>query len=284
MNVSIIYVNYHTRKLIEDSISSIVKYCKCDDFEIIIVDNHTDEGLGDYLCRIFPELTIIYLYLDKNIGFGRANNEGLKIAKGRNVLFLNPDTLLMNDAIIRLISYLDEHENVGAVGGNLFDENGKPAESYRVWVPSISYAINVLFGYLPLKIKYGRNTHFNHSEKPLDVPYVCGADLMIRKSVLDIIGGFDPDFFMYFEETDLCLRIRKLGYKIKCIPDAHIMHLEGRSFGEQDKEKVARRETLYNESKRLFIEKNYSSAYIRLLNILQLLAKPIEKIKNKLMK
>ena len=172
-----------------------------------------------------------YIYLDDNIGFGRANNEGLKKAKGRNILFLNSDTLLINNAIKILLDYLDNNYRVGAVGGNLYSNQGAPLHSYRRLSP-IAFELNTMLANIPSKIFFGRNEEHNHSERPIIVNTIVGSDLMVKKMILEKLSSFDPRFFMYCEETDLCHRIRKLGYKIVSVPNSKIVHLEGASFSE----------------------------------------------------
>ena len=232
MDVSIIYVNYHTSGLIADSLRSVIALTRGVEYEVIIVDNHSESDLPDRFNRLFPELHIRYVMLQDNIGFGRANNEGFKLAQGRNLFCLNPDTVLLNNALRILSGYLDDNPGTGIVGGNLLDADMKPALSFRRILPGIRWEMNELLHMHPEKLAFGRDSRFNHTDRPSEVGYISGADLMIRADLASSVGGFNPEFFMYFEETDLCLRVRKAGYSIVNVPQASIQHIEGGSYVE----------------------------------------------------
>jgi len=166
----------------------------------------------------------------ENLGFGRANNLGAKYASGKYLFLLNSDTILMNNVVKILSGYLNEHQDVGVCGGNLFNDKQEPNASYTLVFPSFRSMINDVFAGFPLKLFYGKNGFFNHTGKPMNVAYIIGADMMIRKDVFDKQNGFDTDFFMYFEEAELQWRISKAGYKRICVPDACIIHLDGKSW------------------------------------------------------
>lgn len=224
MDVSVIIINYNTRQMTAECIDSVFEKTKGVEFEIILVDNASTDGSKEFFEQ---DKRITYIYNNENLGFGRANNVGIKVAKGRNILFLNSDTLLINNAIKILSDYLDENPRVGACGGNLYTKNLKPNHSYRRIAPSITDEINTFFAKIPTKIIYGKNEEYNHTNCPISVKYITGADLMIRIDVIRKVGTFDPRFFMYYEETELCYRIRKNGYKIMSVPNARIIHLQG---------------------------------------------------------
>lgn len=116
MDVSIIYVNYRTSGLIADSLRSVRALTQGVSYEVIVVDNNTEKSLPAEFGGLFPDIDIKYVMLDENVGFGRANNEGFKIAEGRNLFCLNPDTILLNNAIKILSDYLDAHPDTGIVG------------------------------------------------------------------------------------------------------------------------------------------------------------------------
>lgn len=256
MDVSIVIVNYKTTDLIINCINSIRKHTKEISYEIIIVDNNSEDDCYNTLKRLFPQDNIIFIQLDENKGFGMANNEGFKVAKGRNVFCLNPDTLLLNNAIKILSSYLDEHHNVGACGGNLYDEDLQPTHSFYRFLPSFFWELNVLSFERLERLLYGNNRKFNNTNKPLSVGYITGADLMIKKEVLEQTGGYSPDFFMYYEETDLCCRIRRKGYKIMSIPYAEIQHLEGKSFGSGNNNINEKRIEMSERSRLIYYRRN----------------------------
>ena len=233
IDVSIIIINYNTSKLINNCISSIIEYTKGISYEIIIVDNNTENLSQTINKQNFPRLK--FLQLPENMGFGKANNEGAKLATVKYLFLLNPDTMLMNNAIVILYEYLECNPQCGACGGNLFDENLKPVHSFRRIFPSIFWELNELTKYRLEKALYGENSQFNHKDQPMKVAYITGADLMIRKSLFAHCEGFSKDFFMYYEETDLCKRITNNGYSIISVPKAKIKHLEGKSYNGEDK-------------------------------------------------
>jgi GT2 family glycosyltransferase len=227
--VSIIIVNYNTHDLLRNCIDSIFDKSSFLDFEIIVVDNASKYNCSEMLQQRYNS-RVVYIQLPENIGFGRANNIGLERSNGKYVLFMNPDTELINNAIEMMTVILEKDHRIGIVGGNLFDDRMKPAYSYRRFFPSLFWEINSLLSNLPERIWYGNNSVFNNAGKPIDVAYITGACLMMSKELVLKIGMFDPNFFLFFEETDLAYRAKKSGYRIVCIPDAHIMHLEGGSF------------------------------------------------------
>ncbi len=232
MDVSIIIVNYNSSGLIIECLKTIYSKTKDIDFEIIIVDNNSEKDIQSKIEKYnLNTLNIKYVLLNENIGFGRANNEGYNISTGRNILCLNPDTLLLNNAVKILSDFLDSNDTVGACGGNLYDCDGKSTISFRRILPGLLWEINALCLCLFEHLIWRENRYFNNSNKPINVGYVVGADLMVKRSVIEEIGFFSPDFFMYYEETDLCFRINKVGYKIQAIPDSKIIHLEGKTFG-----------------------------------------------------
>lgn len=242
MDISIIIVNYNTERLISNCINSIYEKTKDVTFEVIVIDNASknDTSILKYDKRI------IYIESKRNLGFGGANNLGAKFAKGKYLFFLNPDTLLINNAIHILYNYLENNQDVGICGGNLYDINKNPTHSYRIIPPGVLSEIYTLT--LGFPFKYFIHENFNPTLKPIRVTYITGADLLIRATLFNKIGGFNQQFFMYFEETFLCREISKLKYKIYNIPQAKIIHYEGKSF-----EWKQQREKMYLESRKKYI-------------------------------
>jgi len=229
MDVSIIIVNYNTFALTKAAIESVFEKTEGITYEVILVDNNSPDESGKQLQGYFSS-KIVYIQSPENVGFGRANNLGIEKVKGRNIFLLNPDTLLLNNAVKILSDFLNNNPNVGVCGGNLYDILIQPAQSFVRYLPSLYWELDVLLHGLLSKIRYSKNVYFNHIGSPLNVGYIIGADMMIRKAVFDEVGVFDPDFFMYYEETELSYRIKQKGYQIKSVPDAKIIHLEGQSL------------------------------------------------------
>lgn len=251
MDVSIIIVNYFTSELINKCISSIFDKVIGIEYEIIIVDNNTEEL--SRVIRAADDSRVKLLQLPDNVGFGLANNAGAEIARGRYLFFLNPDTTLMNNAVKILYEFAETHQNIGACGGNLYDENLNPTHSFRLSRPGIRQELNDLFCGFPDRIKYGCSLVFNYSGKPLKVGYITGADFMISKNKFQKISGFSMAYFMYYEETDLCERLSRLNLSIFSVPNAHIQHMEGKSFNcSQNIGRISMIET----SRRIYMSRN----------------------------
>ena len=259
MDVSIIIVNYNTEKLILDCLDSIYEKTERLDFEVIVVDN--DSPNKSEILK--SDNRIKYIQSEKNLGFGKANNLGAEYAQGEYLFCLNPDTLLINNAIKILYDYISKKREVGICGGNLFYIDGSPMHSYRDVSPGIFNEILIL-----TKNFCGlyKNNEFNTSQKIVEVSYVTGADLMISKELFNKIGGFDKDFFMYFEETYLCYQVKKRGYKIVNIPEAKIIHLESQCFSFR-KEK----ENLYYQGRSIYLKKRFNIIYYVICNIIHCL-------------
>lgn len=255
-DVSVIIVNFNTRELTSSCLDSVFEKTHGVSFEVIVVDNASTDGSRDVFEK---DNRITYIYNETNLGFGRANNVGLCLASGRNILFLNSDTLLRNDAVSILCRYLDSHAGTGVVGGNLFDAGGQPVHSFHRYRPSLYGELNEALLGLPNRLLFGKNAEFNHSGEPLRVKHITGADLMIRKAVLEEIGGgFDPDFFMYHEDTELCWRVAKAGYLLESVPEAEITHLVGSSSKRTPSRNKVR---MFLNSRKLYFRKCTSIAH-----------------------
>lgn len=278
MDVSIIIVNYNTKDLTLQCINSVYVKTQGISFEVILVDNASTDGSKEYFQE---DNRITYIYSDENLGFGRANNLGLSVASGRNILFLNPDTILVNNAVRLLSTFLDNNSNVGACGGNLYDADMKPALSFKRIYPGIAGEINNLFFHFPEKLFFGKSWYHNFSSNTIPVAYISGADLMIKKFILEKVGSFSPDFFMYYEETDLCFRIHKTGYRLVSLPCVKIQHLEGKSF----QSPINIRRLQFSEAgRKVFYERNYSTTYQYLANYIYIFTLYFHQVVYKLLK
>lgn len=225
MDVSVIIINYNTLNLTKNTIKSVLEKTKDVSIEIILVDNNSADGSREYFDNIEE---IKFIKNVENIGFGNANNIGLKESKGKYVFFLNSDTILINNAIKILFEFMENNLEAGVCGGNLYYEDLSPGHSFEENIFGLKDEFKNFYKFLYKKI-YKKRLDFNYSLKYKEVGYVTGADMFVRKEVLDKLGGFDSDFFMYYEETELTNRIKKLGYRIYSVPQAKIIHLEGKS-------------------------------------------------------
>lgn len=268
IEVSIIIVNYNTKQLTLDCLKSIYEYTANVEFEVILIDNASVDDSVEEIRNIFPFVKVIES--NKNLGFGKANNLGAEHALGEMLLFLNSDTILINNSVKILYDFLIQNPDAGVCGGNLVDININPATSFSVSKPSVCSDIDYFFFNIFSKLIY-KNIYYNYSSKPMKIyGSISGADYMVRKEVFDDVGGFDKDFFMYYEETELSYRIIKKGYNIYNVPSVKIIHLEGAS--EVVKEKSLDRTLI---SKKIYYQKTsslflyYLSNFIFFLTIIQ---------------
>lgn len=254
MDVSIIIVNYNTETLILNCLDSIYEKTKGLTFEVFVIDNNSPNK-PDILKN---DKRIIFIQSDENLGFGKANNLGAKDAKGKYLFCLNPDTILINNAIKELYDFINTHSECGVCGSNLFHKDMTPGHSYDTLEPGIwqEFIQSRSFTYKKF------NEDFNRTNYPKEVPHVVGASLMISKKLFDEIGGFNKDFFMYLEETYLCYEVRKRGYKIYNIPTSKIIHLEGQSFTLKKKY-----EDIFAIGRKTYLIKRYGKLYFFISNL-----------------
>lgn len=247
--VSIIIVNYNTKELTFECIKSIYQQTKDVEFQIILVDNASSDGSADYLRKSFPLIDIIES--SSNLGFGRANNLGNKIAKGDFLFLLNSDTKLIENSILKLHKFFIENQtvlNLGVVGCKLIDSNFQlnycggdfptikktvinkilgslfriPALFSKKYFPLVFYRIKEI---VVKKPPY----RFNENVPYFEVDQVIGANLFMRRSLFNKFEGFSNDFFMYAEETDLQKRIANAGFSRIIYTETKLIHYEGGS-------------------------------------------------------
>ena len=233
MDVSVIMINYNTYNLTVNAVNSILKYTADIRYEIILIDNASPDGSGEKLKEYFKD-KIIYVQSGGNLGTSKAFNLGLTKAKGKYILWLNTDVLVQDNFIKTLYGYMEKNADCGICGGNLRNANNEPIHSFAE-LPSLK-TVKRNMGICCLirnkLFKSGIKKQYNFSSAPINVGYITGADMMIRSAVIDEIGGFDEDIFMYGEESEFTFRMKRLTkYKAVSVPDAIMQHLEGGSFG-----------------------------------------------------
>lgn len=259
--LSIIYVNYNTADQVMTSVESVRRHTKDIDYEIIVADNNSMDDKD--LQKLINDEAIKVVKLDDNYGFGKANNAGVKESSGKYVFLLNPDTICHDNSIEKLLDCLKADQTIGVIGPNLINAETKPTHSFRRAGDGIITELNfALFG-IPYKILYGSDFEYNHSNKQLEVAYSCGAAMMMKKETFDKVGGFDETFFMYYEDQDLCNRIKKTGLKIVNEPSAIIQHLEGTSISLNSK-----REKFIIQSRKNYFLKTMPLWHFKVANIL----------------
>jgi len=215
MNLSIIIVNYKTPELTLRCIKSIFDTVESIDFEIIVVDNNSQDNSKEIIKNNFSE--IIWINNFKNEGFGRANNIGIKRAKGCYILLLNSDIIVLQNTIEKSFHYITQNKKNGVLGCQLINEDGSIQKSTYFYIAEYKGLLekNLFYSYLI------KNKH--------SVRGIMGAFMLIPKRVLQEVGLFDPDFFMYSEEMELCYRIAAKGYRIIYFDKEKVIHIHGAS-------------------------------------------------------
>ena len=216
-----------------ECIDSIFEKTKGVDFEVILVDNASVDGSKDFFER---DSRIKYIYSEKNLGFGKANNLGYGVATGKYIFLLNSDTLLVNNALLEMFNYMEnESASVGCVGCVLQNKEGATIHSYNKKFPNLWWIFQEILTYAIPKFSliynpYKKRDLDTDCERfPLVVDQITGADMFIRRETIERCGLFDPDFFMYYEETEMQFRFRGNGYKSVVIDSPKIIHLVGAS-------------------------------------------------------
>ena len=230
VELSVIVVNWNTRELLRACLASVKRHTTGLEYELIVVDNGSADGSPEMVRTEFPEA--VRIENPDNRGFAAANNQGIRAANGRAVLLLNSDAELTENSLLKLHRYLFSRDEIGAVGGRLTYAGGAPQWSYG-FEPSLGRMLWITVSGL-LGIRWGRKPGAvvpENVDQPIPVEYVVGADLMVKKSVFDRAGLLDESFFAYFEETDLCRRIRAAGSEVWFTPETSIVHRIGSSFG-----------------------------------------------------
>ena len=256
MDVSICIVNWNAKDLIKKCIKSI--YSKTDGvtFEIIVVDNGSSDGSVEMLKKYFPDCILIE---NENVGFAKANNRASKIAKGKYVLYLNPDTELITNAIYGMWRFLENHNGFGAAGVKLKGIDGKIQYPCARDLPTLYSEMCYLFSlnYIFRKNKYFTSCDLDYWDHENSRPIEClsGACIMIRKDLNKSLGGFDEKFFMFSEDTDLCFRIKQKGFSIYYLASEEIWHFDGGSIKETKTNYFS--EILQKHSRFLYIKKQF---------------------------
>jgi GT2 family glycosyltransferase len=229
MKLSIIIVNYKTPQLVLDCLASVFEY-GVENIEIILVDNDSNDGIEKLLSVRYPQVIIIQI--NYNAGFARANNAGIKIAKGENILLLNSDTINIDDAINKCDNLLRKSDFLAA-GVQLLNKNLSPQISgnfamkgglnYLLPLPYVGKGLKFIADILKVK-----RPSIAETKATVEVDWINGAFLMVKKSAIDKAGLLDEDFFLYAEEAEWCSRIKKRG-KLCIFGELNVLHLQGES-------------------------------------------------------
>lgn len=231
MDVSVIIVNYNVKDFLVQCLTSLQIALEGIDAEIIIIDNDSEDGSREYIPKKFPYLR--YHWLDRNIGFGAANNIGIEEARGKYVLLLNPDTIIEKDTIRSMMAFMDREPNCGISGCRVLNADGTFQLACRRGLPTPwasfckLFGLQALFPSSPLFARY--NMTYKSEHETYDVDALIGAFMFCRNEALKEASGFDNEFFMYGEDVDLCHRVQKNGWTIRYYHEPTIIHFKGES-------------------------------------------------------
>jgi GT2 family glycosyltransferase len=261
MDVSIVMVSFNTRRLLDDCIASIERETRCN-HEIIIVDNASTDGSTQMVREKYDNVKLIENA--DNVGFAKANNQGFSVARGKYFFMLNPDTVVLDRAIDKLVDFMDPNEAIGICTPRKIGREGELQRNCdhfpNFWDILWSYTnFNNLFPGIKM-FQRSLMRYWNYSEIR-DVDRVMGCSLLIRSNLFRQLDGMDEKYFMYFEETDLCYRLKSIGRRIVYFPYAVIMHYHGESAKNATDKTNLIDVTIpdyYYKSKYYFFKKNYS--------------------------
>lgn len=258
MQLSVIIVNYNVKYFLEQCLYSVLKASLGFETEIIVVDNNSGDGSREFLEPMFPGINFIWNPV--NVGFAKANNQAISVAKGEFVLFLNPDTLLPEDCIEKCIQFFKGNDLAGALGIRMIDGTGSFLKESKRAFPSPLTSLYKLTGFTRLfpRSKTFARYHLGHlsENENHEVDVLAGAFMMVPGKVLDQVGNFDDRFFMYGEDVDLSFRIQKAGYRNYYFAESTIIHFKGESTKRGSLNYVR----LFYRAMSLFVKKHYSGS------------------------
>lgn len=231
MRLSIIIVNFNVKHFVEQCLHSVEKAIASIEAEVFVVDNSSVDGSCAMIREKFPWVQLVEN--KKNVGFAKANNQAIKLAKGEYILLLNPDTVVEEDSFEKLLAYADENPDAGGVGVKMIDGKGNFLPESKRAFPSPMVSFYKTFGFsrlFPHSKRFARY-HLGHLDKDKnhEIEVLAGAFMLLRKSVIDQVGMLDENFFMYGEDIDLSYRITLAGYKNLYFADTTIIHYKGES-------------------------------------------------------
>lgn len=232
MDVSIIIVNWKSAAFVRKCIRSIEENTRKLDVEILVLDSGSFDGCGEMLAQEFPYVG--FIQSDKNLGFARGNNMAAAQATGRFLVFLNPDTELRGPAINKLHEAAVSLREAGALGAHLLNSDGTLQTSCLQSFPTIANQVldaDLLRKWFPLSRLWGTAPLYARAPAPAEVEGISGACLMTPRALFEKVGGFNEEYFMYYEDMDYCLKVRKAGWKNYYVPAAVVVHHGGQSSG-----------------------------------------------------
>ena len=224
-SLSIIIVNWKSKDFVRGCLATLFEDPDAAAYEVLVVDNASFDGVAEMLAADFPR--VIFIQCEANLGFAGANNLALKRSHGRYILFLNPDTEIQGAAVQTLVAALESEPTAGMVGARLLNSDLTLQTTCVAAIPSIPNQLldsALLRQAFPNWRMWGMRALWNSASSRAQVAAISGACMLCRRHVVEGLGGFSTDYFMYVEDMDLCLRITRAGWKIYYVPEATIVH------------------------------------------------------------
>nr|NQU92288.1 glycosyltransferase [Bacteroidota bacterium] len=266
MKLSVIIVNYNVKHFLEQCLHSVFKASENIDCEVFVVDNKSVDGSVEMVQEKFPQVKLIAN--KDNAGFSKANNQAIKIAGGEYVLLLNPDTVVEDDTFKKVISFMDSTPDAGGLGVKMVDGNGVFLPESKRGLPKPAVAFYKIFGLaklFPGSKTFGQyHLSYLSRDEINEVDVLSGAFMLLRKSVLDLVGLLDESYFMYGEDIDLSYRITRGGFKNYYFPEARIIHYKGESTKRSSINYVM----VFYDAMVIFAKKHFSRKNARIFSIL----------------
>ncbi len=226
MDLSVVIVNYNVQYFLEQCILSVQAASQNLKIEIIVVDNNSSDDSCKILIEKFPE--IILIQNKENVGFSKANNQGVEIAKGDYVLILNPDTVVAEDTFVQILAFAKSKPNLGVLGVKLIDGSGNFLPESKRGIPTPLVAFSKIFGISSKQTGKYYATHLNENETGT-VAVLVGAFMLLKRSVYNEVNGFDEAYFMYGEDIDLSYKTLNKGYQNYYYANTQVVHYKGES-------------------------------------------------------
>lgn len=264
MELSVIIVNYKTEELTSNCIDSVIKSNTRNlEYEIIVVDNASDDGSIEAIEKQFPQVKVIKNH--DNLGFSKANNMGIKESQGDYILLLNSDTIVEANTLKGAVSFIKDHKHIGALGCKILLPSGKldPAckRSFPTPLNGLYHSLN-LDAAFPDSLRFGAyNLTYVDENKTCSIECIMGAFMLVPRVVIDQVGMLDEDYFMYGEDIDWCFRIKQAGYQVMYYPEVRIFHHKKASgIGKRNPKVIA----AFYDSMTIFYNKHYQDKYSKL--------------------
>ncbi|MEO5967835.1 MAG: glycosyltransferase family 2 protein [Ferruginibacter sp.] len=258
MDLTVIIVNFNVKFFLEQALHSVIKAGSPLKVEVIVVDNNSTDGSKEYLNIKFPQVN--FIWNDFNPGFAASCNLGLQSAQGEFILFLNPDTIVPEDCFVKCLNFIKTTSNCGALGVKMLDGSGGFLKESKRGFPGAIASFFRLSGltFLFPKSKTISSYYAGNLSKNEDneIDIIAGAFFMVKKSILNKVGGFDEQFFMYGEDIDLSYRIQKEGYKNFYFSQSPIIHFKGESTNKSNSYN-----NIFYNAMHLFVNKHYKGFY-----------------------